>query len=128
MSLPVYGSFKRPEDPSEGIKELEEGRVVWPGGDLEIEMVTEEFTSICPKTGQPDFYKINVKYVPVGWYIESKTMKFYLWAFRDQGYHCETLTKKICEDLFQAISPESMEVMLTQSPRGGISIISKYKK
>jgi len=126
--IPIYGSFGRPGSPKEGLDEIIEGRVPWSGGKLNIQLNTTEFTSVCPTTGQPDFYDVSVDYVPDEYYLESKTMKFYFWAFRDQGFHSETLTKQICEDLFSAINPFSMKVKTIQSPRGGISIVSEYFK
>jgi len=126
--IPIHGSMKRPAGPDVGIREVKDGRQNWTGGTLIVEITTEEFTSVCPTTGQPDFNHITIKYVPNKYYIESKTIKFYLWSFRDYGAHCETLAKLIGEQLFSAIEPKSIEVIVNQFPRGGVKIISKYIK
>lgn len=126
--IPIHGSMKRPAGPDVGVREVEAGRQQWTGGDLEVQISTEEFTSVCPTTGQPDFNNIVIRYRPDQYYIESKTIKFYLWSFRDFGAHCETLAKLIGEHLHSAIKPKSIEVIVNQFPRGGVKIISKYKK
>ena len=81
---------------------------------------------VCPTTGQPDFNTITIKYKPVDYYLESKTVKFYLWSFRDHGAHCETLSKKIAHDIAESIDCNWVEVIVNQFPRGGLKIISKY--
>ena len=60
--------------------------------------------------------------------MESKTIKYYLWAYREHGAHCETLAKSIAEDLYSAIDPEYVEVIVNQFPRGGLKIVSRYRK
>jgi 7-cyano-7-deazaguanine reductase len=116
----------RPGHPDEGVKEMEAGKVPWAGGDLVVNIATQEFTSVCPTTGQPDFNRIDIAYRPDAYYLESKTVKFYLWAFRDFGAHCETLAKRIAEDVAKAISPSWVQVTVTQSPRGGLGIVSTF--
>jgi 7-cyano-7-deazaguanine reductase len=125
--IPIHGSMKRPSNPETAIKEVKKGRQKWMGGNLEVKISTKEFTSVCPTTGQPDFNYIDIIYKPNKFYIESKTIKFYLWSFRDHGAHCETLSKFIAEQLQEAIEPNYIEVIVTQFPRGGIEIISNYK-
>lgn len=126
--IPVYGSIKRPSSPDEGIAELEKGKLRWASGDIKIRFVTDEFTSVCPSTGQPDFNTVKIAYVPKDFYIESKTMKFYLWAFRDYGMHCEKLAVKIADDIKAAIDCKHIKVVVIQKPRGGIKLISKAER
>lgn len=116
----------RPGHPDEGLAEMEKGRIDWPGGDIEILISTSEFTSVCPTTGQPDFNTVEISYVPSAYYLESKTVKFYLWSFREYGAHCETLAKKIAEDINAAIEPKSVTAVIRQSPRGGLAIVSTF--
>lgn len=125
--IPIHGSMSRPSSPEEGLEEMSLNKVKWSGGNITISIVTDEFTSVCPTTGQPDFNTIQISYKPTAYYLESKTIKFYLWSFRDHGAHCETLAKKIAEDMKQAINAEWVEVVVNQFPRGGLKIISKYK-
>jgi len=120
--IPVYGSMSRPNHPDEGIEEVRNGRIEWNKGEIEITYVSDEFTSVCPKTGQPDFNKVIIKYIPDMYYIESKTMKFYLWAFRDYGIHCEKLAVKIAEDIKSSIECHSVTVVIEQKPRGGVGL------
>jgi len=126
--IPIHGNMTRPADPSDAIQEVEKGKVKWSGGNLKVSVSTEEFTSVCPTTGQPDFNTITIIYKPDKFYVESKTMKFYLWSYREHGAHCETLAKEIAEDIFSAIEPFSIEAIVNQFPRGGLKIISNYKK
>lgn len=118
----------RPGHPEQGVAEMQSGRVPWTGGDLEVNITTQEFTSICPTTGQPDFNTIEISYKPGKFYLESKTVKFYLWSFREFGAHCETLARRIAEDVCAAIEPESVSVTVRQSPRGGLGIVSQFTK
>jgi len=126
--IPIHGNMSRPADPADAIQEVEKGKVEWTGGDLIVSVSTQEFTSVCPTTGQPDFNTISIIYKPDRFYVESKTMKFYLWSYREYGAHCETLAKKIAEDIYLAIEPLSIEVIVNQFPRGGLKIISNFKK
>ena len=125
--IPIHGSMTRPANPDDAITEVHEGKVLWSGGNLIVSFSTDEFTSVCPTTGQPDFNTIEVKYKPKKFYAESKTLKYYLWSFREHGAHCEPLSKKIAEDIKSAIDAEWVEAVVNQNPRGGIRIISRYK-
>ena len=120
--------MSRPENPEEGLQELINGRLTWKGGELKITLATDEFTSLCPTTGQPDFSSIEIIYEPNEFYLESKTVKFYLWSFRDQGAHCESLADKVCNDVVAAIAPRSCIVRVSQEPRGGIAIVSEARR
>jgi 7-cyano-7-deazaguanine reductase len=125
--IPNYGSIQRPAGPKEGIEELQKGLLEWRGGDIEIEYETDEFTSVCPTTGQPDFNTIKIGYIPDKLYIESKSMKFYLWAFREFGIHCEYLADKLCSELKEVTKAKSVEVTVMQKARGGIKLKSTCK-
>ena len=127
-NIPIHGSMTRPGDPKTALKEVKQGRQNWTGGQLAVSISTEEFTSVCPTTGQPDFNTIQITYQPKKYYLESKTIKYYLWAYREHGAHCETLAKSIAEDLHSAIDPEYVEVIVNQFPRGGLKIVSRYRK
>jgi 7-cyano-7-deazaguanine reductase len=122
VKIPVYGSIARPASVEEGLKELVEGLLPWNKGDIEVEYSTDEFTSVCPTTGQPDFCTVKILYVPSDRYIESKRMKFYLWAFREYGIHCESLAHKIASDLYSAIAVKYIKVSVIQKARGGLML------
>lgn len=122
--IPVYGSMSRPANPEEGLEELENGLLDWNGNKILITYETDEFTSLCPKTGQPDFNKIFISYVPDKKYIESKCMKFYLWAYRDYGIHCEHLANKIANDIKKITRASYVRVECNQKARGGLKLQS----
>lgn len=81
-----------------------------------------EFTSLCPKTGQPDFAKIIINYIPRQKMVESKSLKLYLFSFRNQGDFHEDCINIIMKDLVKLMEPRYLEVMGIFTPRGGISI------
>lgn len=93
-----------------------------PERDYTIELVTEEFTCLCPATGQPDFAKITIKYIPDEKIVESKSLKMYLWSFRNEGCFHEHLTNVILSDLVEALDPRWCKVTGDFNARGGISI------
>lgn len=88
-----------------------------------------EFTSVCPKTGQPDFGTILIEYIPDQLCIELKSLKLYMQSFRNKGIFYESLTNEILDDLATACQPRWMKVISTFTPRGGIStdICVEYK-
>lgn len=94
-----------------------------PDRDYSVELVFPEFTSLCPKTGQPDFGTITVKYTPNKMCIESKSLKLYFFSFRNVGSFMESIVNKIRDDLVLACNPKSMKVEGVFKPRGGIEII-----
>jgi len=94
----------------------------YPGKGYIVEFTCDEFTSLCPKTGQPDFATIEVQYVPHKLCIETKSLKLYLMTFRQEGSFMETLTNKILEDLVKVCEPEMMTVIGKFNSRGGIKI------
>lgn len=84
--------------------------------------ISDEVTSNCPKTGQPDWYVVEIDYVPDSLCVESKSLKLYLQSFRNRGLFCEAFASCIAQDLFQAMSPRTITVTVRQKPRGGIAI------
>ena len=101
-----------------------------PGRDYVITIRCPEFTSVCPKTGQPDFGTILIEYTPDEQCIELKSLKFYMQSFRNQGIFYERLTNDILDELAAAGKPRWMRVTSTFTPRGGIStdVCVEYRK
>ena len=93
----------------------------FPNRDYEIETICPEFTSVCPKTGQPDFGVIEFRYVPDEVCVELKSLKFYLQSFRNDGIFYENVTNTILDDLVAKLAPRKITVTAKFSPRGGIS-------
>jgi 7-cyano-7-deazaguanine reductase len=91
-----------------------------PERDYEINISCPEFTSVCPKTGLPDFGEIRITYVPGDRCIELKSLKYYLVEFRNRGIFYENVTNQILDDLVEAIHPRRMRVVGDFSVRGGI--------
>lgn len=92
-----------------------------PDRDYVIRHRCPEYTALCPVTGQPDFGEIVVVYVPDRLCIELKSLKLYLWAFRDEGHYFEQVTNRILDDLVKAIAPRKMTVVGRFNVRGGIT-------
>jgi 7-cyano-7-deazaguanine reductase len=101
-------------------KDLESFPNPAPARDYEIEFECPEFTCLCPKTGQPDFATISISYVPDVECVELKSLKLYLWSFRDEGHFHEAVTNRILDDLVAKVSPRSMTVEGDFYMRGGI--------
>jgi len=89
---------------------------------MSITMNSDEFTAVCPITGQPDLYKVTITFMPMEKGIESKSLKLYLGTFRNEGAFCEALAARICRDFAAASECYHVQVMLEQKSRGGISI------
>ena len=106
-----------------GMARLESFPNPHPGRDYTIEHTCSEFTSVCPKTGQPDFGTIRVTYVPARRCVELKSLKLYLQAYRDRGIFYEDVVNVILDDLVKATRPRSMTVEGRFSVRGGISSV-----
>ena len=85
-----------------------------------IEFDCPEFTCVCPKTGQPDFATLKIRYAPAEQCIELKSLKIYLWSYRDVGAFHEAVTNKIADDLIGACQPRFLEVKGVFNVRGGI--------
>jgi 7-cyano-7-deazaguanine reductase len=92
-----------------------------PQRDYTIRMTMPEFTCLCPKTGQPDFATLKLEYVPDQLCVELKSLKLYLWSYRDEGAFHEAVTNRICDDLVAAMAPRSITVTGKFWVRGGIS-------
>jgi 7-cyano-7-deazaguanine reductase len=90
-----------------------------------VTLESDEVTSLCPVTGQPDWETVRIEFEPGPYCVESKSLKLYLWSFRQEGAFCEALSAQIAQDLFAALHPKSIKVTVTQKPRGGISICSE---
>ena len=91
-----------------------------PENDYTIRIHVPEFTCLCPKTGQPDFATIDIEYVPENDCIELKSLKLYVWSFRDQGAFHEAVSNEILADLVSACSPRFMRISAKFNVRGGI--------
>ena len=101
-----------------------------PERDYQIDIVCPEFTSVCPKTGLPDFGEIRINYTPDRRCIELRALKYYLVSFRDKGIFYEHATNQILDDLVSACQPRRMTVVGDFSVRGGIStkVTASYTK
>ncbi len=107
-----------------------------PDRDYWVTFTAPEFTTLCPKTGQPDFGTITVRYIPAKKLVESKSLKLYFFGFRNNGDFHEDVINIIYNDLFKLLKPKYLEVYGKFAPRGGISIDpfvngaigAKYKK
>lgn len=92
-----------------------------PARDYEIAFDCPEFTCVCPMTGQPDFARIRITYVPDRRCVELKSLKQYLWSYRDEGHFHEAVTNQILDDLVAVLSPRTMTVTGEFNVRGGIA-------
>jgi 7-cyano-7-deazaguanine reductase len=94
-----------------------------PGRDYEIRFETPEFTCLCPKTGQPDFATLRIRYTPDRLCVELKSLKLYIWSFRDEGHFHEAVTNRILGDLVALLAPRRMSVVGDFLVRGGIHTV-----
>ena len=94
-----------------------------PKRDYVIAFECPEFTCLCPKTGQPDFATLRIRYVPDATCVELKSLKLYLWSFRDEGAFHEAVTNRILDDLVAATQPRWMELEADFLVRGGIRTV-----
>jgi 7-cyano-7-deazaguanine reductase len=92
-----------------------------PQRDYEIRFECPEFTCLCPMTGQPDFATLRIRYVPDKLCVELKSLKLYLWSFRDEGHFHEAVTNAICDHLLDTLKPRALTVEGDFMVRGGIS-------
>lgn len=99
-----------------------------PAGVTRVVMESDEVTSLCPVTGQPDWDTVTIEYTPGDLCIESKSLKLYLWSFREEGIFCESLADRIATDVFAACQPGWCRVTVVQKPRGGVKITSVAEK
>lgn len=93
----------------------------FPDRDYLIEIVCPEFTSVCPKTGQPDFGTLTFQYVPNELCVELKSLKLYLQQFRNEGIFYENITNRILDEMVRLLKPRRMKLVASFTPRGGIS-------
>lgn len=107
-----------PSTPSKGVETFPNPN---PDRDYLISMDCPEFTCLCPMTGQPDFAAFKIEYVPDKLCVELKSLKFYMWSYRNEGTYHEAVTNKILEDLVFACQPRWMEVKGEFNVRGGIA-------
>src|ERR1700679_1401429 len=109
--------------PSEPSKALETFPNANPERDYLIRFECPEFTCVCPRTGQPDFATILIRYVPEKLCVELKSLKLYLWSYRDEGAFHEAVTNRILDDLAKAMAPRAIEVVGDFRVRGGIHTV-----
>ena len=111
-----------PNNPTDRFRDtLETFENQFPNRDYTIEIVCPEFTSVCPKTGQPDFGTLTITYAPVARCVELKSLKLYLQQFRNEGIFYEHATNRILDDLVQALTPRRIVLKAAFTPRGGIT-------
>ena len=101
-----------------------------PERDYTIRMRIPEFTCLCPKTGQPDFATLNLEYVPDTKCVELKSLKLYIWSFRDQGAFHEAVTNRILDDLVRLMEPRFIRLRAEFNVRGGIytTVVAEHKQ
>ncbi len=87
-----------------------------------VRFTTDELQSMCPVTQQPDLAHVVIEYAPDDWCVESKSLKLYLWGFRDRAVFAEALTAEIAGEIMTTARPHHVTVTLTQRPRGGIEV------
>ena len=107
--------------PSQQSRDLEVFANPAPDRDYEITFDCPEFTCLCPLTGQPDFARFHISYIPGAHCIELKSLKLYLWSYRNEGAFHEKVTNQILDDLVAAAEPRMMEVRGEWFVRGGIA-------
>lgn len=100
-----------------------------PSRDYTIRMRIPEFTCVCPKTGQPDFATLHIDYVPEKTCVELKSLKLYMWSYRDEGAFHEAVTNKILDDLVKATKPRFMRLTAEWYVRGGIytTVVAEHR-
>ena len=125
--LPQSGPLPRPENPTVAREYLR--AEAFPAPSVEtVTFTATEFTSICPRTGQPDFGSVTIEYTPGERCLESKALKYYLWSYRDEGAFCESLAARIADDIVYAIAPRDLRVDVHQNVRGGIAIVASARR
>jgi 7-cyano-7-deazaguanine reductase len=101
-----------------------------PGRDFAIHMQIPEFTCLCPKTGQPDFATLSLDYIPDKLCVELKSLKLYIWSYRDEGAFHEAVTNRIVDDLAKSTKPRFMRLTAKFFVRGGIftTVVAEHRK
>jgi 7-cyano-7-deazaguanine reductase len=115
--------------PSAPSRELETFPNPEPGRDYVIRIRAPEFTCLCPKTGQPDFAELTLEYVPDKLCVELKSLKLYVWSFRDEGAFHEAVTNRILSHLVTALRPRFMRLSADFNVRGGIytTVVAEHR-
>lgn len=115
--------------PTQPSRELDTFENPQPGRDYTIRMRIPEFTCLCPKTGQPDFATLHLEYVPNRRCVELKSLKLYVWSFRDEGAFHEAVTNRILDDLVAATAPRFMRLTAEFNVRGGIytTVVAEHR-
>ncbi|MCD6289373.1 MAG: NADPH-dependent 7-cyano-7-deazaguanine reductase QueF [Anaerolineae bacterium] len=115
---------------TEPVRKLETFPNLHPGRRYVVTLETSEFTCVCPMTGQPDFATITIRYIPDQRILESKSLKLYLWSYRNEGVFHEHVVNQILDDLVKALDPLYCEVVGRFNVRGGIAITveAKYER
>jgi len=109
--------------PTKPSKQLETIANPKPDRNYEIRLECPEFTCLCPRTGQPDFATVTITYRPDALCVELKSLKLYLWSFRDEGHFHEAVTNRILDDLVEALAPRRMTIEADFNVRGGIRTV-----
>jgi len=113
-----------PSQPSKNLETFPNPRA---GREYEIAFEIPEFTCLCPKTGQPDFATIRIRYVPDELCVELKSLKLYIWSFRDEGHFHEDVTNRILDDLNTLLAPRRIWIEGDFAVRGGIHTIVRVE-
>lgn len=113
--------------PSKPSKNLEVFPNPYPQRNYEIRFECPEFTCLCPRTGQPDFATLRIVYIPDKCCVELKSLKLYLWSYRNEGAFHEAVTNKILDDLVKSVSPRWMQIEGDFFVRGGIHTVVKVE-
>lgn len=125
--LPPQGPLPEPAGAEEARRLLRSEAFAAP--DVQrVTMTATEFTSICPRSGQPDFGSVVIAYTPGERCLESKALKVYLWSYRNEPAFCEALAARIADDVVEAIEPDSVRVEVYQNVRGGIAIVAAAER
>ncbi|MCU0841117.1 MAG: preQ(1) synthase [Thiobacillaceae bacterium] len=116
--------------PSQPCKDLETFPNPSPDRDFHIHIEIPEFTCLCPKTGQPDFATLFLDYIPDQRCVELKSLKLYVWSFRDEGHFHEAVANRILDDLAGALAPRFMRLTAKFYVRGGIftNVVAEHRK
>jgi len=119
--LPRSGPMPRPESIEQAVEVMK--REAFPAPAVSrVRLHATEFTTVCPRSGQPDFGEVSVEYVPDKLCLESKSFKFYLWSFREYPTFAEGLAERIADDLQSILQANYLKVVVKQYPRGAIGI------
>ena len=116
--------------PTQPTKDLETFENPTPARDFHIHIEIPEFTCLCPKTGQPDFATLFLDYIPDARCVELKSLKLYIWSFRDEGHFHEAVTNRILDDLVRVLDPRFMRLTAKFYVRGGIftNVVAEHRK